>query len=248
MNKLKAVFWDLDGTIANTELCGHRVAFNMAFKDFDLDWNWNDKQYLDLLKISGGYNRIIHYRNLIDSKISDTKCSEIQSKKRIYYMNLIQTGKIKVREGVLRLIDELSNYDVQQFIVTTSGRDSLDPFLRNSMTSHFNYFTKCITYEDVSNHKPSPDAYLLALQLSKESDVSCLAIEDSMIGVEAAKAANLNCLLTLPPWSISSNNVTRKANACVNNLGNANNPSKLIYGKKMDNSYVDYQYLTNIIN
>ena len=65
MHKLKAVFWDVDGTIADTELCGHRVAFNLAFKDFDLDWNWNESQYLDLLKISGGFNRIIHYRNKI---------------------------------------------------------------------------------------------------------------------------------------------------------------------------------------
>ena len=54
MNKLKAVFWDVDGTIADTEMCGHRVAFNLAFKDFDLDWNWNENKYLDLLKISGG--------------------------------------------------------------------------------------------------------------------------------------------------------------------------------------------------
>ena len=63
MNKLSAVFWDVDGTIADTELCGHRVAFNLAFKDFDLEWYWSENKYLDLLKISGGFNRIIHFRN-----------------------------------------------------------------------------------------------------------------------------------------------------------------------------------------
>ena len=56
MKNLSAVFWDVDGTIADTELCGHRVAFNLAFKDFDLDWEWNEIKYLDLLKISGGLN------------------------------------------------------------------------------------------------------------------------------------------------------------------------------------------------
>ena len=109
MHKLKAVFWDVDGTIADTELCGHRVAFNLAFKDFGLDWNWNKSQYLDLLKISGGFNRIIHYRNNIDSDLTESQCSEIQAIKRIHYKNLIQSGKIKVREGVLRLINELYN-------------------------------------------------------------------------------------------------------------------------------------------
>ena len=79
MNKLSAVFWDVDGTIADTELCGHRVAFNLAFKDFDLDWYWNENQYIDLLKISGGLNRIIYYRDEINSDLTNDYCSETVS-------------------------------------------------------------------------------------------------------------------------------------------------------------------------
>jgi len=248
MHKLKAVFWDVDGTIADTELCGHRIAFNLAFKDFGLDWYWDKDKYLDLLKISGGFNRIIHYRNEIHCELSEIICSKLQSRKRFHYKKLIQSGKIKVREGVLRLISELSLFDIDQFIVTTSGRDSLEPFLHNSLSSHMNYFSRIITYEDVCKHKPFPDAYQLALKLSKKSEFNCIAIEDSKIGVEAAKAANLNCLLTLPPWSTSIKNITRKANACVNSLGNFDNPSKLIYGKELICNNVDFEYLTNIIN
>ena len=248
MHKLKAVFWDVDGTIADTELCGHRVAFNLAFKDFDLDWYWSKSQYLDLLKISGGFNRIIHYRNEINSELSDSQCSQLQKRKRLHYKNLIVSGEIKVRDGVLKLITELFTFGIEQFIVTTSGRDSLDPFLQTSLKSHFNCFSGIITYEDVINHKPFPDAYKLALNLSKKSEVNCIAIEDSMIGVEAAKAANLNCLLTLPPWSNANQKRSIKANACVNSLGNEANPSKLIYGKKLTKNNVDVEYLTSIIN
>ena len=248
MHKLKAVFWDVDGTIADTELCGHRVAFNLAFKDFNLDWNWNEKKYLDLLKISGGFKRIIHYRNEINSEIDDRKCSKIQLRKRLHYENLIQSRKIKVREGVLRLISELSNFNIEQFIVTTSGRDSVEPLLKTSLSSYLNYFSGIITYEDVCNHKPFPDAYQLAIKLSGKADVNCIAIEDSIIGVQAAKAANLNCLLTLPPWKNSDRNITRKANACVTSLGTPENPTKLIYGKKLINNNVDIKYLTTIIN
>ena len=248
MNKLKAVFWDVDGTIADTELCGHRVAFNLAFKDFDLNWNWNENQYLELLNISGGLNRIMHYRNEINSEVSDSRCSNIQDRKRHHYKKIVQSGKIKVREGVLRLINELSTFDIEQFIVTTSGRDSLEPFLKTSLKSHLNYFSEIITYEDVSKHKPFPDAYQLALQLSQKSEVECLAIEDSMIGVEAAKAANLNCLMTLPTWKDSIHNISKKANACVNSLGSVEKPSKLIYGKKLNTNHVNIEYLTNIIN
>ena len=248
MRKLKAVFWDVDGTIADTELCGHRVAFNLAFKDFDLDWYWEENIYLSLLKISGGLNRIIHYRNQINSDLTDVQCTKIQSRKRQHYKNLIKSGKIKLRDGVLRLIDELYRNDIEQFIVTTSGRDSLEPFLNTSLSSHFKFFSGTITYEDVNNHKPFPDAYELALQLSKQSNVDCIAIEDSKIGVDSAKAANLNCLMTLPPWSITIKNITRKANACVDSLGNVDNPSRLIYGMDLINNYVDLEYITNIIN
>ena len=249
MNTLSAVFWDVDGTIADTEICGHRVAFNLAFNDFDLDWYWNEEKYIELLRISGGLNRIIHYRNITYTEITNELCSKIQLRKRFHYKKLIQSGKIKVREGVTRLIDELANLNIKQFIVTTSGRDSLEPFLVTSLKSHFKLFSQIITYEDVSNHKPSPDAYKLALQQSKESHFNCIAIEDSMIGVNAAKAANLNCLLTLPPWSLTnSQNIAENANACVDNLGSKNNHSKLIYGKPLIKNYVDFSYLTNIIN
>ncbi len=248
MRKLKAVFWDVDGTIADTELYGHRVAFNSAFKDFDLKWEWNESKYLELLKISGGLNRIIHYRDEVKSELSASQCSRIQSRKRHHYKQLIKSGKIQVRDGVLRLINELSRFGVDQMIVTTSGRDSLEPFLKTSLNSYLKYFSNIITYEDVNNHKPFPDAYKLALKLSKLSEVNCMAIEDSMIGVEAAKSANINCLLTLPPWQDNNQKISKKANACVNSLGNIDNPSKVIYGKKLTSNNVDFEYLTAIIN
>ena len=248
MKNLKAVFWDVDGTIADTELCGHRVAFNLAFQDYDLNWTWDESKYLKLLKISGGLNRITHYRNEIKSNLSEGQCSLIQSRKRHHYKKLIQSGKIKVRVGVLRLIEELSSIDIDQFIVTTSGRDSLEPFLKSSLSTHLKFFSEIITYENVSKHKPFPDAYELAVKMSKHSELNCIAIEDSIIGVEAAKAANINCLLTLPPWANANQNFSKKANACVNSLGNIDNPSKLIYGKQLISNNVDVEYLKAIIN
>ena len=248
MNKLSAVFWDVDGTIADTELCGHRVAFNKAFKDFDLDWCWNENKYLQLLKISGGLNRIIHFRDELNIELSNEICSRIQSRKQLHYKKIIETGKIKVRDGVIRLINELYDLNIEQFIVTTSGRESLDPFLNTSLSSYVKLFSKIITYEDVQRHKPYPDAYNLAVKLCKQSPIECIAIEDSRIGVEAAKTANINCLLTLPPWHIASTNITKKANACVDSIGNLTNESNLIYGKPLISKVVDFAYLTRIIN
>ena len=248
MNNLSAVFWDVDGTIADTELCGHRVAFNLAFKDFDLDWFWDEANYLELLEISGGLNRIIYYRDKIQSDITNDHCSKIQLRKRSHYKKIIQLGRINVRNGVLRLIKELADCNIEQFIVTTSGRESLDPFLNTSLYSHLKFFSQIITYEDVINHKPFPDAYILAKKLSKQPNENCIVIEDSCIGVDAAKAANLKCLMTLPPWLKSNNKINKKADSCVDSLGNTENKSKLVFGKPLISNIVDLAYLTQIIN
>ena len=52
MSILEAVYWDLDGTIANTELEAHLPAFNKSFKYFDIDWYWDKDTYISLLKLS----------------------------------------------------------------------------------------------------------------------------------------------------------------------------------------------------
>ena len=248
MNKLLTVFWDVDGTIADTELSGHRVAFNLSFADYDLDWIWDQKVYIDLLKISGGLNRIIYYRDLIGANISNKICSRIQHRKRFHYKNLVQSGNINPREGVIRLIEDLGRNDVAQYIVTTSGIESLEPLLESTLKSSLKYFSGKITYEDVDKHKPFPDAYNLALSLCNQPSENCLAIEDSCIGVQAAKAANLDCLMTLTPWGYTDENILNIANACVDTLGSITNPSNVIKGRKLFSSYVNHEYLSSLIN
>jgi HAD superfamily hydrolase (TIGR01509 family) len=58
---LKALIFDVDGTLADTERDGHRVAFNRAFREFGLDWEWDVELYGELLKVTGGKERIAHY-------------------------------------------------------------------------------------------------------------------------------------------------------------------------------------------
>ena len=248
MKRLLAVFWDVDGTIADTELSGHRFAFNRSFNDFDLDWMWNVPDYIELLQISGGLKRILHYRDIHNYNISDKLCSDIQDRKRFHYKELILSGCIKPRDGVLRTIEELASNKIDQFIVTTSSRDSLEPLLNTSLKNHSKYFKNSITYEDVVNHKPYPDAYNLAIKLSKYSPSNCLVLEDSNNGGKAARSANLSCLMVIPEWFRPLENVYKAANSCVDSFGDYDNPSKLIYGKEMKNRIVDFEYLNNILN
>ena len=61
MTALKALIFDVDGTLADTERDGHRVAFNQAFAEAGLDWDWTVSLYGDLLEVTGGRERILFY-------------------------------------------------------------------------------------------------------------------------------------------------------------------------------------------
>ena len=80
MTYLEGVYWDLDGTIANTELEAHLPAFNKAFNDFGINWNWDINKYIQLLKINGGKNRIAYYSKVINNDLSDNLIIKIHEK------------------------------------------------------------------------------------------------------------------------------------------------------------------------
>ena len=85
MNRLKAVFWDVDGTLADTELHGHRLDFNKAFSHFNINWHWDNKTYINLLTIHGGTQRILKYSQLENFEISKQLATEIHFKKQQKY-------------------------------------------------------------------------------------------------------------------------------------------------------------------
>ena len=61
MAELEALIFDVDGTLADTERDGHRIAFNRAFDEAGLDWVWSVDLYGKLLSVTGGKERIRHY-------------------------------------------------------------------------------------------------------------------------------------------------------------------------------------------
>ncbi len=247
MEKLESVFWDLDGTIADTEMSGHRKAFNLAFSDFLLDWYWSKEDYLKLLLIAGGSNRIKYYSFKTSTNISDEVIKKLHICKQFHYSKLLAEGKINLRIGVKRLIKELSCMNVKQWIVTTSGNKAVESLLNKYFNSPEYRFNGIIAGDDVQNHKPNPEAYKLALDRSHSSINTSLAIEDSKIGLEAAKAAKIKCLITLSPWL---NNVPKsmlKADLILDSLGDHQQSSRILYGHTKEDM-VNYECLLSILN
>tara|TARA_Y100000589_G_scaffold249848_1_gene237946 strand:+ start:183 stop:932 length:750 start_codon:yes stop_codon:yes gene_type:complete len=246
MPYLQAVYWDLDGTIANTELEAHLPAFNNSFKDLNLDWSWDKDTYIDLLKINGGKNRIEFFAKNNNIDISENFVIQIHKRKQEHYLNFVNNGAVSLKTGVHRLIKELYSRNIRQFIVTSSSRIQVELLVKN-LFGDTNPFEFSVTSDDVDILKPHPMPYLKAIKLSGIKISNSLAIEDSNPGLISAFSANLPtiCVKSNLPI-VYDNNISIKC--LVDTIGDNKNPSKIIKGPKLLADYINYEYLKNFIN
>ena len=242
---LKGVYWDLDGTIANTELEGHLPAFNKAFNDFGIDWNWDTNKYIQLLRINGGKNRISYFSKLKNKALSDDLIFKIHAKKQSHYLELIKKNCISFKTGVLRLIIELNKKKVRQFIVTSSSRRQVD-LLIEYLFDGFNPFEFIISSEDVEFKKPNPLPYLKAVKLSGIHKKNSIVFEDSNPGLKSSLLAELPTIFVPSniPISLDEN---INLNCILDSLGDENNVANVIKGPKLKKKYVDYSFLNEYL-
>jgi beta-phosphoglucomutase-like phosphatase (HAD superfamily) len=194
---LKAMLWDVDGTLAETERDGHRVAFNGAFEAFGLPWRWDGASYGELLRITGGRERILHdMATRSDAPVlageREQLARKLHARKNLLYAQLLQSGGIGFRPGVVALIDEGLHAGVRQAVVTTTSRVNVDALLRLHLgTDWRDRFAAVVCGEDVRAKKPHPEAYERCLALLAIGPLQAVAIEDSPGGVAAAHAASV---------------------------------------------------------
>ena len=245
MSFLKGVYWDLDGTLANTELEAHLPAFNLAFKDFGLNWNWDTSNYIDLLKINGGKKRISHFSKIIDESLTDELVIRIHEKKQYYYLETIKKNTVNLKNGVKRLILELFEKKVRQFIVTSSSRSQVD-LLIEYLFPDFNPFEFIISSDDVKYHKPNPLPYLKAMKLSGIEYNNSIVFEDSNQGIKSSLGANLPTIYF--PSNIPTV-IDREINlhCIIGCLGDLNKVANVIKGPKLNKNYIDYSFLNNFL-
>ena len=118
---LKAIIFDVDGTIANTEHDGHLKAFNEAFDFYELDWYWDSALYGTLLSVSGGKERLSFYINNYNLKLkwplSESDIVNIHNKKTEIFINRISEGLISLRIGVERLINDAHEHNLKLSLI-----------------------------------------------------------------------------------------------------------------------------------
>lgn len=199
---LRLVMWDVDGTVAETEDEGHRVAFNQAFAEAGLSWRWDVARYGELLKVTGGRERLL--RDMQDRPDApagtlsrDELARRLHAAKNEHYARRVREGRIPARPGVLRLMDELAAAGVAQAVVTTTSRANVDALFPQLLGADWlARWATVVCAEDAPLKKPHPQAYELALQRTGVAPADALAIEDSPNGLQAAGAAGVACLIT----------------------------------------------------
>ena len=206
MSGLKALLWDVDGTLAETERDGHRIAFNQAFEDNGLTWRWSEERYGELLRITGGRERLLHdmaTRSDAPVLVGDREAlaRALHARKNEIYAELVGSAQVPLRDGVVELLRECRSRGVLMGIATTTSRSNVAALMAVHLGADWaEWFKVVVCGEDVQAKKPDPEVYLLALQGLRLGPLDVAALEDSPGGVAAARAAGIPVLVTLSSY------------------------------------------------
>jgi HAD superfamily hydrolase (TIGR01509 family) len=199
---IKAVLWDVDGTLAETELDGHLKAFNRAFEAMGIPWRWSDERYAQLLHIAGGRERLSYDMQCRDGARVDPRRREeladgLHRLKNDLYADIVAAGGLQLREGVAELLQDCTRADVRLGLVTTTSRANVEALLRVHLGRDWeSVFAAVICAREAPRKKPHPQAYRLALDALRLHPHEAVAMEDAPAGIAAAQAAGVPVIVT----------------------------------------------------
>ncbi len=244
--QLKALIFDVDGTLAETERDGHRPAFNQAFVDAGLDWQWSEALYGDLLEISGGKERILAYIQqsqpnfVLPSGFSNLTefIKHLHATKTTYYKQYAAAGKIPLRPGVKRLLAEARAKGVRLAIATTTTPANVQALLENTLgADSLSWFDVIAAGDMVPKKKPAPDIFEYALAHLKLPPENCLGFEDTNNGLLSATQTGLKTIVTVNDYTRQQD--FAKATLVISDFGEPNQPFQVIAGNAHGARYFD---------
>ena len=243
MSKLKALLFDVDGTLADTEKDGHRVAFNRAFADAGLDWDWTPELYGQLLAVTGGKERMRYYLSDFNPEFEtpvdlDEFVRGLHAAKTEYYTRMLGEGAIPLRPGVRRLLEEARDAGLRMAVVTTTTPANVEALLTHAIEPDaMDWFEVIAAGDIVPAKKPAPDIYVWAMNEMNLTPADCIAFEDSRNGILSSCGAGLKSIIT-------TNDYTRDddfsdAVIVLDQMGEPNQPFSVLAGDAGGATHLD---------
>jgi len=198
MTELKAIIFDVDGTLANTEEA-HRIAFNYAFAEAGIAWDWDEALYTKLLKVTGGKERILHYvTDFLNETIDRDLVVSLHEAKNAQYQAIIRRKELPLRSGILSLIKECRQKGMKIAIATTTSPANVTNLVTATMGEDaLDWFEYIADAETAPVKKPAPDVYEFVLKQMGLKAEETIALEDSYNGVAAATCINIPTVITV---------------------------------------------------
>lgn len=200
MTTIKAFIFDQDGVIIDTEKDGHRVAFNQTFKEFGYKFEWGVDYYHELLQVAGGKERMKHHLHAkgfgveVKPEEEDELIKTMHKRKTEIFIDMIESGKLPLRPGIKRFMNEIMDAHLMLGVCTTSNQRSAHAVAYNILKDI--KFDFVLAGDVVSKKKPDPEIYNLALEKTGVRPDECVVIEDSYNGVQAAHSAGMHIVAT----------------------------------------------------
>jgi HAD superfamily hydrolase (TIGR01509 family) len=246
---LQALLLDVDGTLADTEEI-HRQAFNAAFTEAGLDWVWDPALYHELLAVTGGKERIRYFlqRERPDFRLpadADAFIAGLHKSKTGFYVEALSSGEVPLRPGVERLLKDARANDLRLAIVTTTTPENIIALLEHSFSEDVtDWFEVIAAGSVVPQKKPAPDIYEYALASMELSPQACIAIEDSLNGLQSAQAAGVATLVTINRYTEGQD--FSGAALVLDHLGEADKPCRVLAGDLSPGGMVDVAFLQRL--
>ncbi len=247
---MRAMIFDVDGTLADTERDGHRVAFNLAFAEAGLDWEWNETLYGELLAVTGGKERI---RNFIDTQhptVPDVEdltewIAGLHAAKTRHFVTLMEQGKIPLRSGVKRLLTEAHETGVPLAIATTTTPQNVSALLNSALFEGAESWFEVIGAGDiVPAKKPAPDIYTYVMEQMGLQPEQCIAFEDSSNGIRSSRAAGLKTIVTVNGYTAEDD--FSEAVLVLDQMGEEDDPCTVLQGEDSGKKCLDLAWVQQL--